>query len=79
MLETSIQFEKEAGINPETERSRPLKASLAPVQIALQGRVKFSPQSCHDFFFASLITAAGYLGKSDDLLSLLQIYSLFQT
>lgn len=43
MLETSIQFEKEAGINPETERSQPLKSSLAPIQITLQGRVKFSP------------------------------------
>ena len=79
MLETSIQSEKEAGINPETERSQPLKASLAPIQITLQGRVKFSPQSCHSFFLASLITEAGYLGKSNDLLSLLQIYSLSQT
>lgn len=79
MLETYIQFQKEARINPETEKSQPLKASLAPIQITLQGRVKFSPQSCCSFFLASLITAAGYLGKSSDLLSLLWIYSVSQT
>jgi len=55
MLETSIQFEKEAGINLETERSQPPKASLTPIQISLQGRVKFSPLSCYGFFLASFL------------------------
>lgn len=51
MLESSSQFGEGAGIHPVTEWSQPLKDSLAPTQIILQGTEEF-PQCCHSFFSA---------------------------